>query len=473
MQSPARRISRPRAAAFLIAAGAALRLLWLARPSLWSDEASTYLLARLPLSELLARLPRLESTPPLHFVLMHFWLRVLPPGPAALRLFSWGCGVASLWLFWRLARRLAPRQALWALALAAGCASLVHASQDGRGYALVLLLSLACALLGWRLARRPTAGTAAAYAALGACGMLTHYFFGLSVAADAVFLAWRGTRRKRGLQAAAFLGPAAACAAVAGQLLRQRGAFADSALIWEPMTVRHALEILGTLLADPWYLGLALTFALAVVGAACAAAIVFSARWQWRRRPSAAAFCWLHLALPFVLVRVAELAAGAAVAQERYVITAAPYLLLLLVGACAAAPGRAIKALLGLLLAAVAAAGLGGYLYCAARVDPRLAELAAAVRRATPPDEPVVHLNPFYYLPLRFYYLPERKHYYVKRGGKTFLIPALPGYDGLITPPQLPSLGKECVVVDPDGELFPRKLGAAPCAELGMRLGPR
>ncbi len=452
----------------LISAGAALRLLWIARPSLWSDEASTLLIARLPLGELLQRLPRLEATPPLHFVLMHLWLAVLPPGPLALRLFSWLCGAASLWLFWKLAEELSPARAAWALAAAVLCSSWVHAAQDGRCYALVLALSLACALLAWRLARDPSPRGAGGYALLGACGVLTHHFFCFSVAADLLFLA-APARRRKAVFAVAFLGPATAALLVAGQALAQGGAMRGASMIVEGMTPRHAAEILGQLLADPWYFGLAETSALRALGAAALAAALLAAPSFFRRAPAAAAFCWLHLALPFLLIPAAEAAVGTPLSQARYLLPASPFLLLLLIDACAALPARWARAAAATALTAALAAGLAGYLYCAARVDPHLADLAAALRKATPAETPVVHLNPFYYLPLRFYYLPERKHYYLKRGDKTFLIPALPGYDGLITPDQLPALGRDCAVVDPGGLLFPRKLGLAPCAQLSPR----
>src|SRR5687767_12138522 len=60
-------------AVLVIAAGIAFR--FLARSELWLDEALSVNVAHLPLSELPETL-RHDGSPPLYYVLLHFWTRV-------------------------------------------------------------------------------------------------------------------------------------------------------------------------------------------------------------------------------------------------------------------------------------------------------------------------------------------------------------------------------------------------------------
>jgi uncharacterized membrane protein len=68
-----------------VAIAAALRLPTIAGESLWFDEAVSYLAARVPLGRILDNTVQ-SSHPPLYYLLLRGWLRVVPGIDAAARL---------------------------------------------------------------------------------------------------------------------------------------------------------------------------------------------------------------------------------------------------------------------------------------------------------------------------------------------------------------------------------------------------
>src|SRR5580704_8547813 len=97
-----------RGAIVVLAFGALLRVLFLGARSLWFDEASTLILAGLPLAHLPALLVRNEMNPPLYYALMHVWLKLFSDPRIGLRFFSALCAIGALIAFRPLAERLIP-----------------------------------------------------------------------------------------------------------------------------------------------------------------------------------------------------------------------------------------------------------------------------------------------------------------------------------------------------------------------------
>ncbi|MCP4421593.1 MAG: hypothetical protein GY805_33695, partial [Chloroflexi bacterium] len=64
-----------------------LRLSSLGRESLWLDEAISYLTAQLPVSQILNNSVQ-SSHPPLYYLLLHFWLQLVPDGDTAVKILS-------------------------------------------------------------------------------------------------------------------------------------------------------------------------------------------------------------------------------------------------------------------------------------------------------------------------------------------------------------------------------------------------
>lgn len=157
-----------------------LRFYGIARESLWLDEATSLMLARMDVPTLIAW-TALDIHPPLYYTLLHVWI-TLGSSEVAIRSLSTLAGLLTVWVTYGLGRTLSGRRSglLAALLLAV---SPVHVwySQEARMYAWVTLLmatSLLLALRAWRDGGRPTARWAAwiAYVLVTAAALYTHYY---------------------------------------------------------------------------------------------------------------------------------------------------------------------------------------------------------------------------------------------------------------------------------------------------------
>lgn len=134
------------AAAFLaiVAAmlvGDALRLYGLTRHDLWLDEANSVAIARQPFAAIPKALA-LDSSPPLYYWLLHFWMMALGESEAAVRLPAVVLGVLLIPATALLARRLAGEPAAVTAAwLVAATPIAVQFSQQARMYMLLPLLA--------------------------------------------------------------------------------------------------------------------------------------------------------------------------------------------------------------------------------------------------------------------------------------------------------------------------------------------
>jgi uncharacterized membrane protein len=176
----------PLAALTLLAA--ALRLSTLDLQSFWYDEAFTPVHVLHPgLGATLRAFVHTENTPPLWYVVVWGFARVLGTGEVALRLPSALAGIATVpvaWgIGWELAGRgLSGRRAAIALAaLVAVNPLFVWYSQEARAYALFVLfvaLAMLCMLRAerWPISDRSTPRRMALFACSAALALLSHYF---------------------------------------------------------------------------------------------------------------------------------------------------------------------------------------------------------------------------------------------------------------------------------------------------------
>ncbi|WP_110995119.1 glycosyltransferase family 39 protein [Pseudomonas sichuanensis] len=167
----------------------AARLYQIDGPVLWLDEAFTVILARMSPMQILLHTAR-DVHPPLHYLLLHYWMAVFGDGLVAVRGLSVCCGVASVAVAMLITRQLGSRPtALLAGLLLALLPIAVRYSQEARMYAWVGLLLLAATwmLLNW--VRAPSRhGFLFGYAALLSAAMYSHYFAVLGAMAHWLYL---------------------------------------------------------------------------------------------------------------------------------------------------------------------------------------------------------------------------------------------------------------------------------------------
>jgi hypothetical protein len=178
------------------AVGAALRFATLGVQSFDYDEAHTARILGGSLGHALHLIPLTESTPPLYYVVAWLWSRVFGVSEFGLRSLSALLGTALVPVAFVIGRRLGSgRAGLIAALLASVNPFFVWYSQEGRSYALLALLT---ALSFWAFIdalERPEARRFAVWAAASAAAVLTHYFAGYLVTAEAVWLVVATRRR--------------------------------------------------------------------------------------------------------------------------------------------------------------------------------------------------------------------------------------------------------------------------------------
>jgi 4-amino-4-deoxy-L-arabinose transferase-like glycosyltransferase len=130
------------AAVLLLAAG--LRFAELNRQSIWFDEAASIHIATRPtLDEMMTRIRADERIPPLHYIVLRYWIKVFGDSEISVRLPSALASIAAVWAMYSLVRRLfGPGEGLIApLLLAVSRFQVIYAA-EARSYSLMLALGL-------------------------------------------------------------------------------------------------------------------------------------------------------------------------------------------------------------------------------------------------------------------------------------------------------------------------------------------
>jgi mannosyltransferase len=171
----------PLAALTILAA--ALRLCTLDLQSFWYDEAFTPVHVLHPgLGATLRSFVHTENTPPLWYLVVWGFSRVLGNGEVALRLPSALAGIATVPVAWGIGWELAGRgvggrrAAIVTAALVAVNPLFVWYSQEARAYAFFVLFAALAMLCMLRADREPTPRRLALFALSGALALLSHYF---------------------------------------------------------------------------------------------------------------------------------------------------------------------------------------------------------------------------------------------------------------------------------------------------------
>jgi mannosyltransferase len=231
--------------AFLLTAGAAARFTALGGQSFWVDETITARLVAVPLDDMLAKLPRSESAPPLYYVLAWGWAKVFGVGEAALRSFSALAGAATVPVVFAAGRQLVSRRAgLFAAALATVSPLLVWYSQEARAYALFVLLGGLSLLFFARALDDGSRRSLVWWACASGLALLTHYFALFLVLVEAALL----VRRHRSRAVYVAIGAVAAVGLALLPLAAYQAKYASSKWIrWVDLGER-AEETVGQLL---------------------------------------------------------------------------------------------------------------------------------------------------------------------------------------------------------------------------------
>ncbi len=183
----------------VVALAILVRFSTLGAKSYWEDEGMTVRLLHLGFGQMLHQVRVTQPEPPLYFALGWGWARIFGFGEVAVRSLPAAFGVLTIPVAYGAARRLIGRRgALVTAALLAVNPFLVWYSQDGRTYALFVLLA---AISLWCVARaleRPDSWVLAAWVLTCPLMMEAHYFAVFVIAAEAPWLLAAVLKRRTG-----------------------------------------------------------------------------------------------------------------------------------------------------------------------------------------------------------------------------------------------------------------------------------
>jgi uncharacterized membrane protein len=171
------RVRRSALPIVILAVAFGLRVWNLAGQSFWWDEAYSTIVARGSLASIIATLAREDYHPPLHYVILHYWLRLAGPSEFALRFVSVWAGVATVAVAWVAAKRILGKSAgPYAAAIFALAPFLWYYQREARMFALVPLFALLALYFLVRAADTGARWAWAAYACCVALGLWDLYY---------------------------------------------------------------------------------------------------------------------------------------------------------------------------------------------------------------------------------------------------------------------------------------------------------
>jgi 4-amino-4-deoxy-L-arabinose transferase-like glycosyltransferase len=355
----ARSVSSHLAPLALILLTLVLRIWSLGAFSVTHDEAYGLWVATRPLADVLPATAR-DVHPPLYYLLLHGWLAFGPHSDAWARLLSALLGTALVPALYALGRRLWGTYAGLAAALLIALSPLAVAqAREARMYLLAVLLLALAAYALLRATEERRLRWWAAYIALSALALYTHYYASFVLVAFTLY-ALRTTLHASRLHLASCILHSVAIGvlflpwlpALVDQFTRVRAGF------WipppSPEAVGKVAQALSFFAVTPRpSTATPGDFAVKVVGAGCVAAALFAACVASGRRRLLLPALWL--VAPLVLAYAVSLL-GPSIFEPRYFAVCLPAFVLLVARGMVALPGRLPKIVLltGLVVASLA-----------------------------------------------------------------------------------------------------------------------
>lgn len=174
----------------------ALRLYQLDRQSIWYDEGLSIYYARHDLPQLLEGTSASDH-PPLYFVLLHAWLRMVGATEFATRYFSAIWGLLLIPVVYRLGQQLLGRQvSLLAVLLLALSPFHVWYAQEVRMYTLVVFFNTAASLALLSALRHGDRRSWLAYVLLTIAGLYAHFYTIFVLVFQGAFALWLARRSR-------------------------------------------------------------------------------------------------------------------------------------------------------------------------------------------------------------------------------------------------------------------------------------
>jgi uncharacterized membrane protein len=190
----------------LLLLGTILRLSNLGRDSLWLDEAISYLAAKLPVTQIANNTVQ-SSHPPFYYLLLHFWLQIVPNSDTAVKLLSSLFGILLIPAIYFLSQQLFHNRTVSLMAAALTAVSPFHIlySHELRMYTLLMLLVVAGTAVALHARQTGNSGWWLVAGGLFLLAVYTHLFAFLALAGIGLHALLTHRQNKRAFWATAAL----------------------------------------------------------------------------------------------------------------------------------------------------------------------------------------------------------------------------------------------------------------------------
>lgn len=161
---------------------------------LWRDEAFSYLLAKLPIPEIL-RITAQDFNPPLYYILLHYWMNIFGTSEVAMRSLSflfYGLGLFAVFETMKIIFNVSFRQSFLYLGLFILNPLVLFYAFEARMYSMLFCLAMYSCYFFLR-------GKKTAYAVVTILGLYTHYFMMLVIGAQGLYLLLRHESKRQKL----------------------------------------------------------------------------------------------------------------------------------------------------------------------------------------------------------------------------------------------------------------------------------
>ena len=174
----------------IVLIGLFLRVYQLGTQSMCYDESSSVWIAKMSfLSQVVQATRSFELSPPLYFIILHYWIALFGTSEVALRSLSVLFGVLAIPVIYVLGRRLFNEEVglLAALILALSSFNIWY-SQEARMYSLMVLLALVSMYFFWRFLQQTTLAVSAGYVLSTVLLLYTHYYGAFVVITQNIYI---------------------------------------------------------------------------------------------------------------------------------------------------------------------------------------------------------------------------------------------------------------------------------------------
>jgi uncharacterized membrane protein len=157
-----------------------LRIHDLGAESLWTDEGTSWRLAKQGISAIIENRSQTVN-PPLYFIILHYWVRVFGDSEVSLRLPSVLFGLLSIPMIYKIGSAIFDKK-VGALASLLLAIAMIHIrySQEARGYSLMALLALVSMYYFIGILQTPSLARSTGYVIATGLLLYTH-FYGLLI----------------------------------------------------------------------------------------------------------------------------------------------------------------------------------------------------------------------------------------------------------------------------------------------------